>query len=151
MFGLIQKTVFFGTICRICIIFFSSGQTRLPLRDAVERRIVPSDILTSSELDDVRSDVQFRYSHYSPYSPLVRFQDVINLPVAPPLFVVPQPYRIDNPYQQIVDISQARRGGIRGMRRARSGQFARFDFANRNLEGKYNYFDILNITCACLA
>lgn len=116
--------------------FSGAASRRLPLRDAVERRIVPSDILTSSELDDVRSDVQFRYAHYTPYAPHIRFQEVIDLPLPPPLLAAPQPYRIDNPYQQIVDISHAR-GGFNAFRRGRNfnRQFSRFEFANRNLEG----------------
>lgn len=93
------------------------------------------DLYPEYEVDfDILGNL-YRNSHLqksTPYSPYARFQEVSGLPV----------YRVDNPYQRLVDISQAPRFGRRVGRKidGREARFldnrARLSLANRNLDGK---------------
>lgn len=106
-------------------------ESRIPLRDAVERRISPLEDLQDQVSYDVNQEM---LSHYhdlyrkappprtSAYSPFTRY-------------FIP-PYRIDNPYQRIVGIGEVP-GEVYPLRRARqAGSQARFAFANKNLAGE---------------
>lgn len=109
----------------------------------MERRIGP---LEDIEELDVNLDMLDGYNDMyrkapppvkSPYSPVLRTEEAL------PFF------RIDNPYQRIVDYSQLSPQGLYALRRSRQlNPQVKFEFANQNLKGNNNFWLFLTHNCS---
>ncbi|GLV44511.1 Chitinase 10 [Carabus blaptoides fortunei] len=106
--------------------------TRLPLRDAVERRPSP-DHRFDIDIDiepDIPTFIYNRQPEKTAYAPYMRLQEAFGITQP-----IPAPYRVGNRFQQLVNI-----GYRDGRSRNLNSEAVRLHQANVNLNEKYQYW-----------